>query len=436
MFQPPVSRRTFLRGVGVSMALPWLESVPLYAGEKPAEPPVRFACLFSGNGFHSKEWWAKGEGKGMELGKVLDPLLPFREKLLFLKGLYNQEALIGGIHSCQTGNLLTGAHLAPAGEIKSGISCDQLIAEKTKGQTKVASLVLGCEPSIAAIHKNYSMIYSSHISWSSATTPTPLELYPALAFDRLFRDGVSKADKSVLDAVMEDSRGLRGQVSKSDQRRLDEYAASVRDVEQRIEQAGKAGRLQGWRPTLEKPDVKRPADGIPQDVDQHMRLMCDVLVLAFRTDTTRVCTLKLNNDHSSLRFPYLQSEKPKQAIDYMIHHLLSHTDGADWLKVNRFFTEQVAYIAGKLDAVQEGERTLLDNSMILFCSSMMTGNHDNKQLPVVMVGRGGGKIETGRVLDYTGKPDRKMCSLYLALMEKAGVSLDRFGDSTGKLAGI
>ena len=436
MFQPPVSRRTFLRGVGVSMALPWLESVPLYAGEKPAEPPVRFACLFSGNGFHSKEWWAKGEGKGMELGKVLDPLLPFREKLLFLKGLYNQEALIGGIHSCQTGNLLTGAHLAPAGEIKSGISCDQLIAEKTKGQTKVPSLVLGCEPSIAAIHKNYSMIYSSHISWSSASTPTPLELYPALAFDRLFRDGVSKADKSVLDAVMEDSRGLRGQVSKSDQRRLDEYAASVRDVEQRIEQAGKAGRLQGWRPTLEKPDVKRPADGIPQDVDQHMRLMCDVLVLAFRTDTTRVCTLKLNNDHSSLRFPNLQSEKPKQAIDYMIHHLLSHTDGADWLKVNRFFTEQVAYIAGKLDAVQEGERTLLDNSMILFCSSMMTGNHDNKQLPVVMVGRGGGKIETGRVLDYTGKPDRKMCSLYLALMEKAGVSLDRFGDSTGKLAGI
>ncbi len=436
MFQPPVSRRTFLRGVGVSMALPWLESVPLYAGEKPAEPPVRFACLFSGNGFHSKEWWAKGEGKGMELGKVLDPLLPFREKLLFLKGLYNQEALIGGIHSCQTGNLLTGVHLAPAGEIKSGISCDQLIAEKTKGQTKVPSLVLGCEPSIAAIHKNYSMIYSSHISWSSASTPTPLELYPALAFDRLFRDGVSKADKSVLDAVMEDSHGLRGQVSKSDQRRLDEYAASVRDVEQRIEQAGKAGRLQGWRPTLGKPDMKRPADGIPQDVDQHMRLMCDVLVLAFRTDTTRVCTLKLNNDHSSLRFPNLQSEKPKQAIDYMIHHLLSHTDGADWLKVNRFFTEQVAYIAGKLDAVQEGERTLLDNSMILFCSSMMTGNHDNKQLPVVMVGRGGGKIETGRVLDYTGKPDRKMCSLYLALMEKAGVSLDRFGDSTGKLAGI
>jgi hypothetical protein len=426
----PICRRAFLRGVGVTMALPWLESVPVWGDDKPehksSEPPVRFACLFAGNGFHSKEWWAKGEGKDMELGKVLDLLRPFREKLLFLRGLYNQEALIGGIHSCQTGNLLTGAHLAPAGEIRSGISCDQVVAERMKTQTKVPSLVLGCEPSIAAIHKNYSMIYSSHISWSSPTTPTPLELYPALAFDRLFRDEAGKADKSVLDAVMEDTRGLRNAVSKSDQRRLDEYLTSVREVEQRIDQAGKAGRLQGWRPTLAKPDMPRPADGIPQDIDQHMRLMCDILVLAFRTDTTRVCTLKLNNDHSSLRFPHLK-------VDYMIHHLLSHTDGADWLKVNQFFTRQVAYIAEKLDKVQEGERTLLDNSMILFLSSMMTGNHDNKQLPVVMIGRGGNKIKTGRILDYLGKPNRKMCSLYLSLMDKMGVRLDSFGDSKERL---
>ncbi len=428
----PLSRRTFLRGLGVSMALPWLESVPVW-GDAPkdhsSEPPVRFACLFSGNGYHSKEWWAKGEGAQMELGKVLDPLLPFREKLLFLRGLYNQEALIGGIHSCQTGNLLTGAHLAPAGEIKSGVSCDQVLAESLKEQTRVPSLVLGCEPSIAAIHKNYSMIYSSHISWSSPTTPTPLELYPALAFDRLFRDEVGRADKSVLDAVLEDTRGLRNSVSKADQRRLDEYLSSVREVETRIDQAGKAGRLQGWRPTLLKPDMPRPADGIPQDIDQHMRLMCDILVLAFRTDTTRVCTLKLNNDHSSLRFPHLK-------VDYMIHHLLSHTDGADWLKVNRFFTEQLAYIAGKLDAVQEGERTLLDNSMILMLSSMMTGNHNNDQLPVVMVGRGGGQIKTGRSLDYLNKPNRKMCSLYLSLLDKAGMRLDRFGDSTERLTEI
>ena len=182
--------------------------------------------------------------------------------------------------------------------------------------------------------------------------------------------------------------------------------------------------------------MKRPADGIPQDIDQHMRLMCDILVLAFRTDTTRVCTLKLNNDHSSLRFPNLPAVSGNGGIDYMIHHLLSHTDGADWLKVNRFFTEQVAYIAKKLDAVQEGDRTLLDNSMILFLSSMMTGSHNNDQLPVVMLGKGGGKIKTGRILDYLGKPNRKMCSLYLSMMEHAGVRLKEFGDSKERLAEI
>jgi Protein of unknown function (DUF1552) len=429
----PLSRRTFLRGVGVTMALPWLESALVWGDVKPeakaSEPPVRLACLFSGNGFHSREWWATGQGDKMELGKVLDPLMPYRKNLTFLRGLYNEEALIGGIHSCQTGNLLTGAHLASGGEIRSGVSMDQVVANRLKDQTKVPSLVLGCEQSIAALHKNYSMIYSSHISWSSATTPTPLEVYPALAFDRLFRDEVGRADKSVLDSVREEATGLRGKISDADRRRLDEYLSSVREVEQRIDQAGKERRLQGWRPTLAKPDKPRPAPGIPQDIDQHMRLMCDILVLAFRTDTTRVCTLKLNNDHSSLRFPHLK-------VDYMIHHLLSHSDGADWLKVNRFFTEQLAYIAGKLDQVQEGERTLLDNSMILYMSSMMTGNHNNDQLPVVMLGRGGGKVQTGRILDYLNKPNRRMCSLYLSLMDKMGVHLDSFGDSKERLGEV
>ena len=428
-----LSRRAFLRGVGATVALPWLESVPVWGEETKAGaasgPPVRFACLFSGNGFHSKEWWAKGEGREMKLGKVLESLMPFREKLTFLRGLYNAEALIGGIHSCQTGNLLTGAHLASGGDIRSGTSVDQVMAQKFRDLTKVPSLVLGCEHSIAALHKNYSMIYSSHISWSSATTPTPLELYPALAFDRLFRDSVSKSDKSVLDAVLDDATGFRNTVSKADQRRLDEYLSSVRDVEDRIDRAGKAGKVQGYRPTLAKPDLPRPADGLPQDIDQHMRLMCDILVLAFRTDTTRVATLKLNNDHSSLRFPHLK-------VDYMIHHLLSHSDGADWLRVNQFFAEQLAYIAGKLDKVQEGERTLLDNSMILYMSSMMTGNHENNQLPVVMVGSGGGQIKTGRVIDYMDKPNRKMCSLYLSLMDKVGIRLPEFGDSKERLGEI
>jgi hypothetical protein len=420
-------RRTFLRGLGVTMALPWMESLPVW-GDEPAaskpssEAPVRLAVLFSGNGFHSREWWAKGEGKGMELGQVLAPLTEHREKMLFIRGLYNAEALKGNIHSSQTGNLLSGAPLASGGEIRSGTSLDQLLAREYGKSTKVPSLVLGCEKSNPSVHKNYSMLYSSHISWTSPTTPTPLELYPALAFDRLFKDEAARGDKSVLDAVIADAKDFRSQISAADQRKLDEYLDSVREVEGRIEQAGKKGELQGWRPALAAPNLPRPADGIPQDIAEHMRLMCDILVLGFQTDTTRICTLKLNNDHSSLRFPHL-------GVDYMIHHLLSHSDTADWLKVNQFFLEQVAYIARKLDAIQEGERTLLDNSMLLYCSSMLTGSHDATQLPVVLVGGGGGRIKGGRVLDYRDKPERQMCRLYLSLMDKMGHRPGRFGDA-------
>lgn len=428
------SRKTFLRGIGVTVALPWMESMRVW-GDAPAargartagsQPPVRLGVLFSGNGFHSKEWWASGEGKDMQLGKVLEPLGEFREKMLFVKGLYNAEALKGNIHSSQTGNLLSGAPLASGGEIRSGTSFDQLLAQHSRGATKVPSLVLGCEKSNPSVHKNYSMLYSSHISWSSPTTPTPLELYPALAFDRLFKDEVSRGDQSVLDSVLDDAKDLRRHISSADQQKLDEYLNSVREVEQRIENAGKKGELQGWRPTLTAPNIARPADGIPQDISEHMRLMADIMVLAFQTDTTRVCSLKLNNDHSSLRFPHL-------GVDYMIHHLLSHSDTPDWLKVNQFFLEQVAYISHKLDGIQEGERTLLDNSVLLFCSSMLTGSHDATQLPVVVLGGGGGRIKGGRVLDYKDKPERQMCRLYLSLMDKFDYHPGNYGDATAPL---
>lgn len=423
---PTLSRRTLLRGLGVSMALPWMESLPVWGAASDAadasKPPVRLAILFAGNGFHGGEWWAREEKDGLALGRVLQPLSEFKESTLFIRGLYNAEALKGNIHSSQTGNLLSGAPLASGGDIRSGTSVDQLLAQTIGRSTKVPSLVLGCEKSNPSVHKNYSMIYSSHISWSSPTTPTPLELYPALAFDRLFKDENHRGDQSVLDSVLEDAGDLRRKISSSDQRKFDEYLDSVRDVEQRIAQAGDRGELQGWRPTLQKPDMQRPADGIPQDISEHMRLMCDILVLAFQTDTTRVTTLKLNNDHSSLRFPHL-------GVDYMIHHLLSHSDTEDWLKVNRFFVEQMAYIAKRLAATQEGEGTALDHSMVMLCSSMMTGSHDASQLPVVMVGKGGGSIRGGRVLDYRDQPERQMCRLYMSMMNKMGVSVPSFGDA-------
>ena len=429
-----LSRRTMLRGLGVSMALPWMESLRVWGDEistrnKASQAPTRMAILFAGCGFHKHEWWAKGEGKSMELGKVLAPLNDFREQMVFIRGLYNAEALKGNIHSSQTGNLLSGAPLASGGTIRSGTSVDQLIAQRIGHQTKVPSLVMGCEKANPSVHKNYSMLYSSHISWSSPTTPTPLEVYPALAFDQLFKDRAQRSDKSVLDAVLEDAHDFRRGISRRDQQKLDEYLNSVREVEKRIENAGQRGELQGWRPTLTKPNIPRPKDGYPQDIVEHMRLMSDILVLAFQTDTTRVCTLKLNNDHGTLRFPHL-------GVDYMIHHLLSHSDTDDWLKVNQFFLEQMAYIARKMDAIQEGERTLLDNSMLMLCSSMIHGSHDANQLPVVMLGGGGGRIKGGQNLDYLGKPDRQMCRLYLNMMDKMGVRLDEFGDARKPLSEV
>ena len=416
------------------MALPWLESARVWGDQskterQASEAPTRMAILFSGCGFHSQQWWAKGQGPDMELGKVLQPLNDFRDRLVFIRGLYNAEALKGNIHSSQTGNLLSGAPLSPGGAIRSGTSVDQMVAQRLGRQTKLPSLVLGCEKANPSVHKNYSMLYSSHISWSSPTTPTPLEVYPALAFDQLFKDKAAKGDRSVLDAVLEDAREFRRDISELDKQKLDEYLNSVREVEQRIQQAEQRGELQGWRPTLTKPNIARPKDGYPQDIVEHMRLMCDILVLAFQTDTTRVCTLKLNNDHGTLRFPHL-------GVDYMIHHLLSHTDSDDWLKVNQFFLEQVAYVARRLDSIQEGERTALDNSMVMLCSSMLTGHHDATKLPVVMVGGAGGKLQGGKNLDYLERPNRQMCRLYLTMMEKMGVHLDQFGDATEPLEEI
>ncbi len=426
------SRRTFLRSLGVTMALPWMESVPVWGATRAKKPgseaPVRLAVLFSGNGFKSDEWWAEGEGKQMKLGQVLAPLADFREKLLCVQGLYNEEALKGNIHSSQTGNLLSGAPLASGGEIRSGTSIDQVVAQRYGRSTKVPSLVLGCERSNPGIHKNYSMLYSSHISWSSPTAPTPLELYPALAFDRLFKDQAQRGDQSVLDAVLIDANRFRRNISSADQHKLDEYLNSVREVEQRIEHAGGRGELQGWRPTLDKPNVPRPPNGIPQDLSEHMRLMCDILVLGFQTDTTRVSTLKLNNDHSYLLFRHLNVD--------VGHHELSHRDDADYLRVNQFLLQQFAYIARRLDAIQEGDRTALDNSVLMYCSSMLTGRHNAKQLPVVLVGSAGGRMQSGRVLDYREKPNRKMCSLYLSLLSKFGIDLKEFGDSNEPLEAL
>jgi hypothetical protein len=376
-----------------------------------------------------KHWTPEQTGSSFELPRILQPLAPVRDQLTVLSGLAHDKALPNGDgagdHARASATFLTAcqARKTQGADIRVGVSVDQWAAQKVGNHTRFPSLELGTDRGQLSgqCDSGYSCAYSFNVSWRSASTPMPPEVDPKLAFDRLFKDSNEKGDRSVLDAVLSDAQSLRRQISLNDRRKLDEYLDSVRDVEQRIDHAGKKGELQGWRPTLSKPDMARPADGIPQDIAEHMKLMCDILVLGFQTDTTRITTLKLNNDHSSLRFPNL-------GVDYMIHHLLSHSDSADWLKVNQFFVKQLAYIARKLDAVQEGERTLLDNTMLLYCSSMLNGNHEANQLPVVLVGGGGGRIRGGRVLDYKEKPNRQMCRLFLSMMDKMDVRPGSFGD--------
>jgi hypothetical protein len=423
------------------MGLPWLESLGEWnaqasaAGAHPASPR-RFAALFMGNGINPKHWSATGAGNDMELSKSLEPMLPFRAKLNVVSGLFNKHATGVGIHPGQTGNILSGAALQRGAVLKGGVSMDQVLAAHLGEETPVSSLVLGCEQPITGYHEtNFSMAYSSHISWQDALSPVPMEVYPSLAFDSLFDNQGSRRTQSILDRVKEQAALLNKQVSRADQSKLDEYLTSVRDLEKRAvrtrmikDRAEEKARDRG-RPAATMP---RPDDGLPEDIREHMRLMCDIIALAFQTDKTRVATLLLCRDLSGLFYPFLDVRTA--------HHPSSHDDQSDaYERVSRYYVSQLAYLAGRLDAMKEGERTVLDNSCLMFISNMWSGSkHDSSKVPLLLVGGLGGSLETGRVLNYLGKSDddRKLCSLYLSLMVKMGVSQKRFGDAGSRLEGI
>jgi hypothetical protein len=436
-----ISRRTFLRGVGVTMALPWLESVPVWGAEptKSAVPgtlPKRFAALFMGNGINARHWWAKGAGAEMELSKTLEPLAPFRKKLNVINGLFNKPAVGVGIHPGQTGNILSGMPLMKGAVLRGGISMDQVLANSIGQDTMQPSLVLGCEQPITGYHEtNFSMAYSSHISWQSADSPVPMEVYPSLAFDSLFENRGNRRTQSILDRVKDDASSLSRKISSEDNRKLDEYLTSVREVEKRIDRmrsdqtrAEEKARDRG-RPLIA---MKRPDNGLPEDIRDHMRLMCDIVALGFQTDKTRVATLVLCRDLSGLFYPFLGVRKA--------HHSASHDDlSDDYERISRYYVSNLAYLAAKLDAMSEGEGTVLDNTCLLYLSNMWSGfRHDNTKLPVLTVGGLGGTLATGRVLDYSDNSDddRKLCSLHLSLMDRIGVQLPRFGDADTRLAGI
>jgi hypothetical protein len=431
--QSIISRRTLLRGLGVTMALPWLEAFPLLArAGSAAAHPRRFAALFMGNGVNSKHWWAKGAGAEMEIGKSLEPLQPLRGRLNVVSGLFNKSATGVGIHPGQTGNILSGAQLQKGAVLRGGISVDQVLANRFAEETPQPSLVLGCEQPITGYHEtNFSMAYSSHISWQDANSPVPMEVYPSLAFDSLFDNQGSKRTLSILDRVKDQAAALAPKVSSTDKAKLDEYLTSVREVEKRVEKtrATKERADDSGKPVLA---MKRPDNGLPEDIREHMRLMCDIIALAFQTDKTRVATLLLCRDLSGLFYPFLNV---RQA-----HHPASHDDLSDaYERVTRYYVGHLAYLAGKLAAMTEGETTVLDNSCLMFVSNMWSGSkHDSSKLPLLLVGGLGGKLETGRVLDYhdRGDDNRKLCSLYLSLMDRMGVKADKFGDATTPLTGL
>ncbi len=435
------SRRTFLRGVGVTMALPWLESVaswgvPALAGDEAAACPRRFAALFMGCGISPAHWWAKGSGAEMELGRSLQPLEALKGKINVVNGLFNKQATGVGIHPGQTGNILSGAALRKGAELKGGVSVDQMLARHLGEATPQPSMVLGCEQPITGYHEtNFSMAYSSHISWSSATSPVPMEVYPSLAFDSLFDNRGSKRNRSILDRVRAEAEDLSRQASLGDRARLDEYLTSVREVERRVEatrtahdRANVALRDRGTAPAA----MPRPDNGLPEDIREHMRLMCDLVALGFQTDKTRIATLLLCRDISGLFYPFLDVRAA--------HHSASHDDKSDaYERVTSYYVGQLAYLAAKLDAMPEGDGTVLDHSCLLFTSSMWSGSvHDSSKLPIVLAGGLGGTLATGRALDYAGRSDddRKLCSLYLSLMDRMDLKLDHFGDSDERLAGF
>ena len=443
---PTFSRRRFLRGAGVALALPWLESMPLAlfgqatTATKAAQPPLRLGIVFFSNGVEPIHWWAKGSGASMELGPAALPLLPHREDIVFIQGLYSQAAFASTSPHLGRMNLLSGAPVSlDPGVIRVGTTIDQILAAQIGHRTAVPSLVLGIEPNELRLEDGLSMIYGSSLSWASPSKPATKEIYPSRAFDHLVGDGTGRRlDRSILDEVRQDTQSLKPKLSRGDNVKLDEYFESIRDIEKRIERAGKEERLEGWRPTLAQPDMPRPKDGLPQVVPEHMRLMLDLVVLAFQMDKTRIATLMLNNDLSQMNFKFLEGVQGALHLD-LTHNGKAAEKEAMYLKTNQFHARQFAYLVQRMKDIKEGDTTLLDNSLLMYASSLFDGDaHSADRLPIVLAGKGGGTLKTGRVLDFLGqdKDKRRICSLHLSLMDRMGVKLDRFGDAATRLAAL
>ena len=401
-------------------------------------PPRRFACIYFSNGVEPAHWWVRGDGPQMEPGPCLEPLRPHRDQIVVIDGLFNEQAVKNpSAHLGRMPNMLSGAWVSlDQSDIRVGRTMDQMLAQRIGNQTAIPSLVLGVEPTELRLEDGLSMIYGSCISWATPTRPATKEIFPSRAFDLITSNGRERSiDRSILDQVLADARSLRSQIAPADRLKLDEFFESVRDIEKRINRAGSDERLEGWRPTLAAPNIPRPADELPQDVPDHMRLMLDLIVLAFQMDQTRIATCMLNNDLSQMNFGFLDGVQGSLHLD-LTHNGRDPTLEAMYLKTNQFHISQFAYLLERMRNVTEGAGSLLDHSLLLMCSNLFDGDrHQANRMPMVLAGSGGGSLKTGRVLNCLdfAADDRRACNLYLSLMDRMGVKLPRFGDSGRRL---
>jgi hypothetical protein len=439
-----ISRRTVLKGLGAAVALPVLEAMlPTYSWAAPAKKaPLRMAFVYVPNGMHMQAWTPKTVG-GLELSELLEPLKPVKDHLLALSGLTLDKARPNGDgpgdHARAMASFLTGrqAKKTHGADIRIGISVDQLAAQKVGKATKFASLELGCDRGLNAgnCDSGYSCAYSANLSWRSENTPNAKEVNPRLVFERLFAGqlkgdaakGKARRDRyrqSILDLVAEDANLLKMRLGAGDRRKLDEYLSSVREIETRISRAEKVVVNDSLK--LTKPS------GIPKDYQEHMRLLADMLVLAFQTDLTRIATLVFANEGSNRSYRFMDVPEG--------HHDLSH-HGWDKKKlekikkINRFHLTQFGYMLEKMKAIKEGDGTLLDNCMIVYGGGIGDGNrHNHNELPILMAGKGGGTVKAGRHVRY--KRNTPLTNLYVAMLDRVGIPVDSFGDSNGKLESL
>jgi hypothetical protein len=439
-----MNRRTLLRGAGVSLCLPWMEALaaPAKTGAKaPGKPPVRMAFLYVPNGVNVPAWTPKGTGRDFELSETLQPLAPLKQKINVVSNLWNANSKGGDGHYVKEAAILTCATIkkTPGADLANAISVDQLAAQRTAGATPLPSLELGITPVAIGVDAvvGYTRIYGSHIAWANATTPLAREINPRAAFERLFRAGTepegaaARLDTLLLDRVLDDAKKLRTQISGTDRLRLDEYLSTMRSIEQRAQRAATGGKRE-WKPRAPLNLKAAPTDK-PVDHAEHVRLMMDIIAVAFQTDTTRVATFMFGNAVSNVSFRFLDG------VTIGHHDASHHAKEEDKLRqykiISQWHVAQYAYLLQKLDAMKEGEGSVLDNSMIQFASALSDGNsHNPHQLPVVVGGLGGGRVDAGQHLSYT--VDDPLANLYVSMLDAFGTPVERFGDSTGPLAGF